>query len=34
VIVISLVDNGANWGGNYDLYLKVQRVGPGSDDGN
>jgi hypothetical protein len=26
VIVISLVDNGANWGGNYDLYLKVQRV--------
>jgi hypothetical protein len=26
VIVINLADSGANWGGNYDLYLKVQRV--------
>jgi hypothetical protein len=26
VIPIALVDNGSNWGGNYDLYLKVERV--------
>jgi len=26
VIPIALVDNGSNWGGNYDLYLKVERI--------
>jgi hypothetical protein len=26
VVPIGLVDNGSNWAGNYDLYLKVERV--------